>query len=132
MLCGSGKIEILSSCTKLVCCLARSLNARLLRQQICVKQFRQSSCQIFTQIGVDLIIVNMWFKFFSLPLQVLIQILFCSLFGSWHVLFLRNSGQTLAEQKFSAILSFSFCQPWTITNSPWLRSQSKFRICNSP
>ena len=34
MLCGSGKIEILSSCTKLVCCLARSLNARSLRQQI--------------------------------------------------------------------------------------------------
>ena len=33
MLCGSGKIEILSSCTKLVCCLARSLNARSLRQQ---------------------------------------------------------------------------------------------------
>ena len=34
MLCGSGKIEILSSCTKLVCCLARSLNARSLRQQL--------------------------------------------------------------------------------------------------
>ena len=34
MLCGSGKIEILSSCTKLVCCLARSVNARSLRQQI--------------------------------------------------------------------------------------------------
>ena len=34
MLCGSGKIEILSSCTKLVCCLVRSLNARSLRQQL--------------------------------------------------------------------------------------------------
>jgi hypothetical protein len=34
MLCGSSKIEILSSCTILVCCLARSLiNARSLRQQ---------------------------------------------------------------------------------------------------
>ena len=31
---GSGKIETISSCTKLVCCLARLLNARLLRQQI--------------------------------------------------------------------------------------------------
>ena len=29
MLCGSGKIEILSSCTKLVCCLARSLRQKL-------------------------------------------------------------------------------------------------------
>jgi hypothetical protein len=33
MLCGSSKIEILSSSTILVCCLARSLNARSLRQQ---------------------------------------------------------------------------------------------------
>ena len=49
-----------------------------------------------------------------------------------HPVFLRNSVQTLAKQKLSAILLFWFCQPWTITNSPWLRSQSKCRICNSP
>ena len=34
MLCGSSKIEILSSCTILVCCLARSLNARSPRKQL--------------------------------------------------------------------------------------------------
>ena len=88
-------------------------------------------------------IVNMWFKFFSLPLQVFrpyfvvflalgmfyfceipIQTLFCSLFGSWHVLFLMREIPCKHLQ--------TFCQPWTITNRAlrtichkFLRSGSK-------
>ena len=60
----------------------------------------------FTQIGVDLSLIC-GLNFSPLPLQVF-KTLFCSLFGSWHVPFLRNSVQTLAKQKFSAILLFSF------------------------
>ena len=54
MLCGLGKIEILSSCTKLVCCLARSLNARSLRQQKNLNAPMTQSCHRPACIAVNL------------------------------------------------------------------------------
>ena len=50
-------------------------------------------------------IVDMWFKFFSLPLQVFRPyfVVFLAL-GMFY--FLRNSVQTFAKHKFSAILFF--------------------------
>ena len=49
-------------------------------------------------------IVNMWFKFFSLPLQVFRP--YFVVFLALGMFFLRNSVQTFAKQKSSAILFF--------------------------
>ena len=76
-------------------------------------------------------IVNMWFKFFSLPLQVFRPyfVVFLAL-GMFY--FCEIPCKPLQNKNFPPSCFFHFCQPWNITNSPWLGSQSKLRICNSP